>query len=192
MTADHPGRSAPALAAGPVPVVAGTFAVRRAHLLRFPAYILSVAPGFEVGLARYSVLNTYFFGPGQKVALPGGKRWRLTSIPRGPSLAAVVVNEEGRRLAMAAPGAVAGKYGLNGRDWACTMDPAEARLGRARAWDLCAGEEILARFTRRPFGGSCAVSLPLPAVLLGLLLVRFGIPGENELRMPRLDWGSPK
>ena len=42
----------------------------------------------------------------------------------------------------------------------------------------------MARFTRRPFGGVCLAALPLPAVLLCLLLTRFGIPGENELRMP--------
>ena len=50
----------------------------------------------------------------------------------------------------------------------------------------------MARFTRRPFGGVCSEPVPLPAVLLCLLLVRFGIPGENELRMPVLNWGPQK
>ncbi|MBS1196094.1 MAG: hypothetical protein H6R33_814 [Actinobacteria bacterium] len=179
-------------AARPAPLVSGTVTVRRAHLLRFPAYELRAEPGLEVGLARFSALNTYFFGPGQKVALPWEVAWRLTSIPRGSALAAVVANEEGRRLAMASPGAVAGHYGINGRDYAFALNPAEARLGRARAWDLSAGEEVVGRFTRRPFGGVCAVPLPLPAVLLALLLTRFGIPGENGLRVPQLNWGPQK
>ena len=52
-----------------------------------------------MGLARYSALNIYFFGRGQKIALPWGERWRLTAVARGSGLAAVLVNE-GR----AAPG----------------------------------------------------------------------------------------
>ena len=166
--------------------------MRRAHLLRFPTYEVTDGQGLRVGLARYSALNIYFFGKGQKVALPWGVQWRLTAIARHSGLAAVVANEHRERLAMATPGAVAGNYGINGRDYAYTLNPAEGGLGRARLWDLFAGDEPAARFTRRPFGGFCTVSVPLPAVLLCLLLVRFGIPGENDLRMPVLNWGPQK
>lgn len=176
----------------PVPAVSGRLAVRRVRLLRFPAYRLSTEQGLEVDLGRYSALNIYFFGPGQRIALPWQARWRLTSIPRGSSLAAVVANEEHRRLAMATPGAVAGRYGINGRDYAFTLNPAEAPWGRARLWDLSAGEDVVAHFARHPFGGVCHSPVPLPVVLLGLLLARFGIPGENELRVPSLNWGPPK
>ncbi|MBM3695777.1 MAG: hypothetical protein FJW79_07585 [Actinobacteria bacterium] len=183
----------PAVAAPPpTPLVSGRVTVGRARLVCFPSYRLTAAPDLEVGLARYSALNIYFFGPGQKIALPWGICWRLTSLPRGPSLVAVVANEEGRRLAMAAPGAAAGNYGVNGRDYAYTLNPAEGGLGRARLWHLFDGEQVVARFTRRPFGGVCHSPVPLPVVLLGLLLARFGIPGENELRMPSLNWGPPK
>ena len=127
--------------------------MRRARLLRFPSYRLTTEQGLEVGLARYSALNIYFFGPGQKIALPWGGQWRLTAVARGSGLAAVVANEDRQRLAMAAPGAVAGNYGINGRDYAYTLNPAEGGFGRARLWDLFAGEERVARFTRRPFGG---------------------------------------
>ncbi len=178
--------------ARPIPMVTGQVTVRRSRLLGFPSYELATEQGVRLGLARYSSLNIYFFGPGQKIALPGGTHWRLTAIPRGPSLAAVVANEDHRRLAMATPGAVAGRYGINGRDYAYTLNPGEAGLGRARAWDLSAGEHLVARFTRRPLGGFCAAPVPLPVVLLGVLLARFGIPGENELRMPVLNWGTPK
>ena len=87
---------------------------------------------------------------------------------------------------------MAGNYGINGRDYAYTLNPAEGRLGRARLWDLFAGDEPAARFARHPFGGVCTAPVPLPALLLGLLLVRFGIPGENDLRMPVLNWGPQK
>jgi hypothetical protein len=33
-------------------------------------------------------------------------------------------------------------------------------------------------------------AIPLPAALLGLLLVQFGIPGEGDLGIPAMRWGS--
>lgn len=178
--------------APPVPLIIGRAAVRRTHFLRLPLYELSTDSGLRVGLGRYSSLGIYFFGRGQRILLPGGRTWRLTSIPRGSSLAAVVANEEGRRLAMATPGALAGRYGINGRDYAFTLNPGEAAFGRANRWDLTAGEELVARFSRRPSRAECLQPLPLPAVLLCLLLARFGIPGEADLRMPQLNWGTQK
>jgi hypothetical protein len=191
MRGQKPGPAQDAPAALPAPVVSGEVTVRRAHLIRYPAYVASTS-GLEVGLGRFSALNIYFFGPGQKIILPGGIEWRLTAIPFGPSLAAVVINERRQRLAMASAGAVAGKYGINGRDYAYTLDPAEGGLGRASAWHLCCGEQIIAGFRRRPFGATCTSPVPLPAVLLTLLLARFGIPGENEVRIPKLNWGGQK
>ncbi len=175
--------------ARPIPTVSGRVTVRRARLLRFPSYRLTTEQGLQVGLARYGALNIYFFGPGQKIALPWGGQWRLTAAARGSGLTAVVANEDHRRLAVATPGAEAGNYGINGRDYAYTLNPAEGGFGRARLWDLFAGEDAVARFTRRPFGAVCTAAVPLPVLLLGLQLTRFGIPGENELRMPGLNWG---
>jgi len=171
-------------AARPIPLVSGQVAVRRARLLRFPSYELTTGQGLRLSLARYSALNIYFFGKGQKITVPWGGHWRLTAIARGSGLVAVVANEDRRRLAMATPGAAAGNYGINGREYAYTLNPAEGGFGRARLWGLFAGEEVVARFARRPFGGVCSTPVPLPVVLLCLLLVRFGIPGENELHMP--------
>jgi hypothetical protein len=185
----RPGENPAAPATRPVPMVSGRVTVRRARLLRFPSYRVTTEQGLEVNLGRYGALNIYFFGPGQKIALPWGVRWRLTAAARGSGLTAVVANEDHRRLAVAAPGAVAGNYGVNGRDYAYTLNPAEGGFGRARLWDLFAGEDAVARFTRRPFGAVCTAAVPLPVVLLGLLLTRYGIPGEKELRMPQLNWG---
>jgi hypothetical protein len=189
MRRQQPAEGPTAPVVRPTPLVLGRVTVRRARLLRFPSFRLTTEQGLQLGLARYGALNIYFFGPGQKIALPWGGHWRLTAAARGSGLTAVVANEERRRLAAAAPGAVAGNYGINGRDYAYTLNPAEGGFGRARLWDLFAGEDAVARFTRRPFGAVCTAAVPLPVVLLGLLLVRFGIPGENELRMPGLNWG---
>ena len=168
----------------PIPVISGEVTVRRARLLRFPSYRMRTEQGLELGLARYSALNIYFFGRGQKIALPWGEHWRQTAVIRGSGLMGVLVNGARQRLAMAAAGAAAGNYGIVGRDYAYTLNPAQGGFGRSRRWDLYHGEEIVARFTRRPFGGVCLAALPLPVVLLCLQLTRFGIPGENELRLP--------
>jgi hypothetical protein len=168
----------------PAPLVSGQVAVRRARLLRYPSYRMRTEAGLEVGVARYSALNIYFFGRGQKITLPWGERWRQTAVARGSGLAAVLLNGARQRLVMAAAGAAAGNYGIVGRDYAYTLNPAQGGFGRSRRWDLYHGEEIVARFTRRPFGGVCLAALPLPVVLLCLQLTRFGIPGENELRLP--------
>lgn len=173
----------------PIPLVLGRVTVRRAHLVRFPAYRLTAETGLQVDLARYSALTIYFFGRGQKIALPWGGHWRLTAVGRGSGLVAVLVNEARQRLSMAATGAAAGNYGINGRDYAYTLNPAEGGWGRARLWDLFDGEDPVARFTRHPFGGVCDRPLPLPVVLLALLLVRFGIPGETDRHLPEMRWG---
>jgi len=178
------GAAAPAA----IPMVSGGVTVRRAHLVRFPSYRLTAQQGLELGLARYGALNIFFFGRGQKIALPWGEHWRLTAVARGSGLAAVLINQARQRLAMAAAGAAAGNYGINGRDYAYTLNPAEGGWGRAHVWDLVAHEEPVARFTRRPFDGHCDRPVPLPAVLLALTLTRFGIPGESDLHLPGMNW----
>lgn len=137
-------------------------------------------------MGRYSVLNIYF-GPGQKIVLPWGARWRLTAIEQGSGLRPVVLNEARQKMAMAAAGI--GNYGINGRDYAYTLNPAEARLGRPGRWDLFAGEDRVARFAHRPFSAACEDPVPLPALLLAVLLTRLGIPGEGALHLPEMRWG---
>jgi hypothetical protein len=167
------------------PVVGGAVTVERDRLLRFPAYRL-VATGLEVRLGRYSALSIYF-GRGQRIDLPGDIRWRLVAIERGSHLCPVVVDRARGRLAVAA--ASAGSYGINGRDYAYTLNPAEAGWGRPRCWDLWSGEGTQARLTRHPFVAECLGPVPLPALLLALLLTRFGIPGEGERFLPEMHWG---
>jgi hypothetical protein len=152
----------------------------------FPAFELRAEDGLLVKMGRYSALNIYF-GWGQRIELPWGAVWRMVSVQKGPMLHPVVVNRSRRRLAMASAGI--GNYGLNGRNYAYTLNPAEAaRIGRPGRWDLFCGEDRVARFTRRPFGAVCERPLPLPALLLGLLLTRLSIPGEGEKHLPELHW----
>ena len=184
-----PAATSAAPDAPPMPLVVGAVTVRRARLLRFPSYLLRTEQGLEVALARYGALNIFFFGRGQKIGLPWGEQWRQTAAARGSGLVPVLVNGARRRLVMAAAGAAAGNYGITGRDYAYTLNPAEGGFGRARLWDLYAGEDPVARLTRRPFGAFCAEPVPLPAVLLALLLVRFGIPGEGSRFVPEFRWG---
>jgi hypothetical protein len=176
----------PPAARPPAPVVTGTVAVRRSHLLGFPTFELRAEKELRVGMGRYSALNIYF-GIGQKIVLPSGERWRLTAIEQGSGLRPVVATREHRRLAMASAGV--GNYGINGRDWAYTLNPAEAGWGRASRWDLFVGDEPAARFTRRPLEAVCEHAVPLPALLLALLLTRMGIPGEGDMHVPELRWG---
>jgi hypothetical protein len=176
----------PEAAAGALaPAVTGAVTVERGRLLRFPAYHLN-ATGLEVSLGRYSALSIYF-GRGQKIDLPGGVHWRLAAIERGSHLCPVVVDRARGRLAVAA--ASAGSYGINGRDYAYTLNPAEAGWGRPHRWDLWSGEGARAHLTRHPFGAECLGPVALPALLLALLLTRFGIPGEGERFLPEMHWG---
>lgn len=164
----------------------GAVSVTQARRLRFPPFELRGEHGLLAGMGRYSVLNIYF-GPGQRIRLPQGVTWRITAIARGAALCPVVADERNQRVAMAA--AWIGNYGINGRDYAYTLNPAEApRMGRPGRWDLFTGEDRVAGFTRRPFGALCEQPVPLAALLLGLLLTRLSIPGESEMHLPDLHW----
>ena len=184
MGADH----GPARQTGrPAPSILGTVSVHRVHFARFPAFELCGAGGLTVEMGRYSALNIYF-GWGQRLVLPTGPTWRVIAVQKGPLLHPVVLNETRQRLAMASAGL--GNYGINGRDYAYTLNPAEAaRFGRSGRWDLFRGEDRVASFTRRPFGADCEQPLPLPAVLLALLLTRLSIPGEADMQLPQMRWG---
>lgn len=182
MGADHGARTA----GRPAPSILGAVSVHRAHFARFPAFELQAEGGLKVGMGHYSALNIYF-GWGQRLVLSTGPAWRIIAVQKGPLLHPMVLNEARQRLAMASPGA--GNYGINGRDYAYTLNAAEAaRFGRPGRWDLFRGEDRVARFTRRPFGADCEQPLPLPAVLLALLLTRLSIPGEADLHLPQMRW----
>ena len=183
MGADHRARTA----GQPAPSISGRVSVHRARFARFPAFELQADGGLKVEMGRYSALNIYF-GWGQRLVLPTGPAWRVIAVQKGPLLHPVVLNETRQRLAMASPWV--GNYGINGRDYAYTLNPAEAaRFGRPGRWDLFRGEDRVASFTRRPFGADCGQPLPLPAVLLALLLTRLSIPGEGEKHLPEMRWG---
>lgn len=167
-------------------VLPGQAEVRRAQLLGFPAHCL-IQEGHPIAsLGRYSFLSIYF-GRGQRIELPDGRRWRLWAMGSGGSISPVVTNSEGLRVSQA--GLRHRHYGINGRDYAYELIPGEAvRIGRSGLWTLTRHEDYIAHFTRRPRRVTVLEPVPLPAVLLSFVLMDFGIPGEHAPRIPKFTW----
>lgn len=133
-------------------------------------------------LGRYSWLNI-FFGRGQRAWLPSGERWRLRSVGRARHICPLLVDGEGYKVAVSAPGS--STYGINGRDWALVMYPGEPkRFGRSNLWLLREHEIELARVTAKPRAIEAFEPIPVSAALLALVLAQFDIPGEKEIWQP--------
>jgi len=165
---------------------AGAATLERAGWIGFPIWRFAGEQGPIATLGRFSALNTFFLR-GQRVELAGGRRLRITAVELGGMLRVVVADEHRRRLAMASAGTR--NYAIDGLDFAFWLNPASGGRGRAAAWDLHDSDGPAARFTRRPVVVSADRPIPVPAVLLGLLLVQFGIPGEGDLGVPTMRWG---
>jgi hypothetical protein len=166
---------------------AGEAAIERIGWVGFPIWRLAGQAGTVADLGRFSALNTFFLR-GQRIELPDGRRWRITAVEIGGMLRVVVADERRRRLAMASAGTR--NYAIDGPDFAFWLNPAAAGRGRAVVWDLHDREGPVARFTRRPLAVAASGAVPLPAAVLGLLLVQFGIPGEGDLGVPTMRWGT--
>ena len=167
--------------------ITGTLQVSRARLLRFPAYIISGESGPLAEIGRFGWFRI-FFGRGQRVRLADGTRWRLRAVGRTRYICPVLVNQQGERVAEAAPG-IKKSYGINGPDYAYTLYPAVAGWGRARRWVLRDREKDAATLSRNPMSFDARLPVPLPAVLLAFAVANLGIPGEAFLHAPR-SWGS--
>ena len=102
-------------------------------------------------LGRLSWFNV-FFGPGQLVVLPDGTRWRVRAFSRSRWVCPMVAVEGGGAIARSGPGGDR-TYGINTRDHAYSLSPAEARRGRARRWMLVEHETEVATFGRRAVHG---------------------------------------
>jgi hypothetical protein len=127
-----------------------------------------------------------FFGPGQRIGVAGGEEWRLRAVGSGPYICPVVMSPAGK-LAVASPGIK--NYLITGPDWAYALNPADGdRWRRARWWTLRVHEQDVALFTRQPSRLDADTPIPLPAVVLCLMLMRYGIPGEADLNVPSFKW----
>jgi hypothetical protein len=176
------------LEAGVAHMLVGTASMQRLKLWGFPSSALGVDGSTVALLGRMGYFRIYF-GRGQRVELADGGRWTVTSISTGGSIRPLIVDESGRRVATA--GLNQGTYGLNGRDYACVLHPADApRFGRANHWMLTDGDQVMATVTRSPLSVSAHRPVHLGAVLLSFLLVRFGLPEESAPRVPSFRWAA--
>jgi hypothetical protein len=128
-----------------------------------------------------------YFGRGQRIELADGTKWTLTSIATGGAISPLIVDGSGRRVTLA--GMRHGTYGINGRDYAAVLVPADAStFGRSNRWML--GDETgdLAVIQRSPLSVTAQRPVHLGAVLIALALVRFGLPEESSPRMAPFHW----
>ena len=174
--------------------------VSSAHMLVGPAELRRISPwGFPTAalsaqgttlalLGRMGWFRIYF-GRGQRIELADGTRWTLTSRTTGGTIGPVILDQSGRKVTQA--GFRHGTYGLNGRDYACVLHPADTRgFGRANRWMLSNDDGELAVVTRSPLQVSARRPVHLGAVLMSFALVRFGLPEESAPVMPSFRWGA--
>jgi hypothetical protein len=167
--------------------LSGDAVLRRVRRWRFPVHEL-VSNG-EV-MARFGRFGLWpiFFGGGVPIELVSGTRWRLRSLGMAGAICPVIVDSDIRKVAMAAPHF--GGYGLNGPNWAYVMYPSEPRrLVRSNHWILRDHEENVGVITRTPWRIETDTPVPLGAVIIGLALAVYAIPGESKLEVPAFRWG---
>lgn len=174
-------------------VVGPRWIVGEAHLRRIgywgaSAFGLYQDDQLHALLGRFSWWATYF-GRGQKIELPDGTRWRLRSVERGGVIRPVLVDAESRPVAVAV--AELGRYAINGDRYAYVLYSANRRgLARGNKWILRHYEQEDAVITSHPPAIEALRPVPLAAVLLSLALIKLGIPGEDGLHVPVLQWGQ--
>lgn len=164
----------------------GSYRLVPAAQVGFPWAELTGPEGVVASLGRFSALNV-FIGRGQRIELPGGRRWRLKSVAWSRFVCPVLV-EGDKKLATSAPGP--GSYAITCRDRGFTLVAAEHRPGRPRRWDLAEGAELVGAVRRHPFEAVIDRPAPLPAVLMAFGLAVLGVMGERELAAP-MSWSAP-
>lgn len=168
--------------------VHGRAALRKVGLLRFPAYELTSDGEVLARLGRPGWWRI-FFGRGQPIELADGTRWRLRALGMAGVICPVIVDAAPRKVAHAAPHH--GGYGINGRDWAYFLFPAERHpFVRANQWILRRHDEEVGLVTRTPWEITTTSAVPFGAAILAMTLTRYEIPGESDLGVPRFRWGA--
>ena len=160
--------------------------MRRIGSWSFPVYELVQNDAVLARLGRFSWYSIYF-GSGQRIELPNGDHWRIPAVGIAGNICPRVVDGAGRKIAISGLGA--GTYGINGRDYGYVLYPANPhRFGGSNDWVLREYGDDLAAVTRLPLAIRAASPVPLGAVLLSFVLVRFGIAGELAPSIPSLKW----
>lgn len=170
----------------PTHYLVGRANVRRVQRWGLPTYELTQDGNVLAHMGRAGWLRIYM-GPGQRIETADGDHWRVRAIGARGSLIPVVIDSNGRKVAIA--GSNFGTYGITGRDFACTLLPEEKLLiGRANTWTLWQFEDQVATVTRYPLSVEATLPVHLGAVFLSFVLVRHGLPDESAPRVPLLRW----
>ena len=165
----------------------GTAQVRRIGLRSFPVYELVQGDAVLARMGRFGWFNI-FLGSGQRIELANGSRWWVTSVGFRGTICPRVVNAQGQRVAVSS--LAAKHYGINGKDYGYVLYPADAHwFGQSNAWVIGDRDAELARVLPHPMSIETVDPVPLSAVFLSFVLVRYGIPGERSPRVPALRWG---
>ncbi len=177
----------------PLDIDAGHLLVGQARLRRvapwgFPAHAL-VGDGETIALLGRMGWFRIYFGRGQRIELGDGTRWTLTSRTTGGTISPLIIDADGRRVTQA--GWRHGTYGINGRDYAAVLHPADTRgFGRASSWMISDDDGEVAIVGRSPLSVITRRPVHLGAVLIAFALVRFGLPEEASPKMPTFRWGA--
>ena len=165
----------------------GTAQVRRIGLWSFPVYELVQGNAVLARMGRFGWLSI-FLGSGQRIELANGSNWRIASVGFRGTIRPRVVNAQGQRVAVSS--LAAKHYGINGKDYGYMLYPADSHwFGQSNAWVIGDRDTELARVLPHPLSIEAVEPVPLSAVFLSLVLVRYGIPGELSPRVPALRWG---
>lgn len=162
--------------------------MRRVGWWRFPVFELASGQEVLARLARPGWIRI-FFGRGQLIELADGRRWRLRAVGIAGAICPVIVDSDMRKVAIAMPRHAG--YGVNGRDWAYAVVPAQPRrLVRSNRWIIREHEDNIGVATRTPWQVTTTRTVPLAAAILALTLATHEIPGESGLGTPNVRWGT--
>ncbi len=165
----------------------GAATIHRVGRWSFPTHELRHDGATLARMGRSGWLRIYM-GTGQRIETADKEAWRVRAIGSGGSMYPVILDSFGRKVAMA--GSIHGTYGINGRDFACTLySDREHRFGRSNVWVLRDFETEIATITRYPAAVDAARPVHLGAVLLAFVLVRYGLPEESSPMVPSFRWG---
>jgi hypothetical protein len=166
----------------------GKATIRRIGARAFPVFELVHDGAVVARLGRFGWLSV-FLGRGQRVEVSDGRVWHVRSHERS-GIVSLVVEDSAHRL-VASGSARPGGYGINGKGWAYVLAPTGRHtLRRENRWLLRGPQEEVGYVTAHPSRIETTSPVPLPAALLSLDLVRFGIPGESNLNVPSFRWDS--
>lgn len=164
----------------------GRAELRRVGGHRFPANEIVQEGEVVARLGPLGWLRIYL-GRGSRVELADGTRWRIRSATIGGLICPLVVDAAGRKVALARGGT--GIYGISGRDYGYTLNPGPKRRRATSRWILRHHQDDIATVTRRPPALDATAPVHLGAVLLSLVLIKYGVPDDSRVGLPTIRWG---